>query len=85
MMIILINMDTTILQTKISYALHQVYKTGDRVTNKELKATLQKIYTGFGCKRKAKGTQITEYGFATQRCKIPTDKGRKDGMILFTT
>ena len=85
MMIILMNMDNTILQTKISYALHQVYKTGDRVTNKELKATLQKIYTGFGSKRKAKGTQITEYGFATQRCKIPTDKGRKDGMILFTT
>jgi len=49
-----------------------------------LKATLQKIYTRLGSKRKAKGTQITEYGFSTQRCKIPTDKGRKDGMILFT-
>ena len=84
MMIILMNMDTTILQAKIRYALHHIYKTGDRVTNKELKATLQKIYTRFGSKRKAKGTQIVEYGFATQKCKISTDKGRKDGMILIT-
>ena len=64
--------------------MHHIYKTGERATNKDIKATLQTIYTKFGCKRKAKGTQITEYGFATQRCKIPTDKGRKDGMILFT-
>lgn len=64
--------------------MHHIYKTGERATNKDIKATLQIIYTKFGCKRKAKGTQITEYGFATQRCKIPTDKGRKDGMILFT-
>ena len=61
--------------------MHHIYKAGERATKK---ATLQTIYTKFGCKRKAKGTQITEYGFATQRCKIPTDKGRKDGMILFT-
>ena len=83
-MITLMNMDNTILQTKIRKALHHIYKTGERATNKDIKATLQTIYTKFGYKRKAKGTQITEYGFATQRCKIPTDKGRKDGMILFT-
>ena len=37
------------------------YQTGNRVTNKELKATLQSLYDEQGIKEKAKATHITRY------------------------
>ena len=54
------------------------YKTGDRVTNKELKATLQSLYDEQGIKEKAKATHITRY-YQVKRCKIRIGDKRIDG------
>lgn len=74
---------------RIRNELHTRYKNGDRESNRELKAILQSLYDRYGLKRIATATQITEFGFATKRCKIATidEKGirrRIDGVILLT-
>ena len=38
------------------------YQTGDRVTNKELKATLQNLYDKHQIKERAKATHIARFG-----------------------
>jgi hypothetical protein len=54
------------------------YKIGDRVTNKELKATLQSLYDEQGIKEKAKATHITRY-YQVKKCKIRIGDKRVDG------
>ena len=54
------------------------YQTGDRVTNKELKATLQSLYDEHGIKEKAKATHITRY-YKVKKCKIRIGDKRLDG------
>ena len=54
------------------------YKIGDRVTNKELKATLQSLYDEQGIKEKAKATHITRY-YQVKKCKIRIGDNRVDG------
>ena len=56
------------------------YQTGDRVTNKELKATLQSLYDKYQIKEKAKATHIVRYGYLTKRCKIRIADKRIDGV-----
>ena len=64
--------------TLIKEELH--YQTGDRVTNKELKATLQRLYDKYQIKEKAKATHIVRYGYQTKRCKIRIGDKRIDGV-----
>lgn len=67
-------------QEKITSRLHQVFHGGDRVTNKQLKATIQSVYNQFSLNTfKAKGTDILKYGFSTKRCKIRIGNDRVDG------
>ena len=61
------------------------YQTGDRVTNKDLKATLQGLYDKYQIKEKAKATHIVRYGYLTKRCKIRVGDKRIDGVELYST
>lgn len=66
----------------IESELHKRYPSGCRVSNKELKQMLQKLYDTYGIKAVATATDITRYGYSTRACKIPTDNGRINGLIL---
>lgn len=66
--------------TLIKEELH--YQTGDRVTNKELKATLQSLYDKYQIQEKAKATHIVRFGYATKKCKIRRGDKRIDGLEL---
>ena len=70
------------MDNRIIYELNQLYHTGDRVTNKELKAQIQVIYDRLAYKKKAKGTDIKLYGYSTHKVKIPIDGKRLDGVEL---
>ena len=61
------------------------YQTGDRVTNKELKATLQSLYDKYLIKEKAKATHIVRYGYQTKRCKIRIGDKSIDGVEIIST
>ena len=54
------------------------YQTGNRVTNKELKATLQSLYDEQEIKEKAKATHIARY-YKVKKCKIRIGDKRVDG------
>lgn len=69
--------------TLIKEELH--YQTGDRVTNKDLKATLQHLYDKYQIKEKAKATHIVRYGYLTKRCKIRVGDKRIDGVEIIST
>lgn len=73
------------MKEKIILELHKLFKNGDRITNKKLKETIQQVYDKVGwISCKAKGTDITKYGFCTRRCKIRIGNNRVDGVILST-
>ena len=58
------------------------YQTGDRVTNKELKATLQSLYDKYQIQEKAKATHIVRFGYTAKKCKIRRGDKRIDGLEL---
>ena len=60
------------------------FQTGDRVSNKELKATLQRLYDKYQIKDKAKATHIVRYGYLTKRCKIRIGDKRIDGIEILS-
>ena len=60
------------------------YQTGDRVTNVELKATLQSLYDKYQIKEKAKATHIANFGYLTKKCKIRIGDKRVDGLELYS-
>ena len=66
----------------IEAELHNRYPSGCRVSNKELKKVIQMLYDTYGIKAVATATDITRYGYSTRACKIPTDNGRINGLIL---
>ena len=66
----------------IETELHNRYPSGCRVSNKELKKVIQMLYDSYGIKAVATATDITRYGYSTRACKIPTDNGRINGLIL---
>ena len=66
----------------ITKELHSKYPSGSRVSNKELKEVLQKLYNKYGLKVVATATDITRFGYKVQPCKVPSDKGRINGKIL---
>lgn len=70
------------MEIKIRNELNQLYHTGDRVTNKDLKRSIQLIYNRLGFKARAKGTDIKKYGYSTHKVKINIDGKRLDGVEL---
>ena len=66
----------------IRHELH--YQTGDRVTNKKLKDTLQSLYDKYQIKEKAKATHIMNFGYLTKKCKIRIGDKRVDGLELYS-
>lgn len=66
----------------ISKELQSMYPSNSRVSNKELKAVLQKMYDKYGIKAKATAVDIAKYGYSVRACKIPTEDGRINGLIL---
>lgn len=62
--------------------LNKLYPSGTRVANKELKARLQQLYNKYGINAVAKAVDITRYGYDAKAVKIPTDKGRINGLEL---
>ena len=70
------------MENRIRNELNQLYHTGDRVTNKDLKHTIQLIYDRLGFKCKAKGTDIKLYGYSTHKVKIRIGDKRLDGVEL---
>ena len=68
--------------TLVAKELHKLYHTGDRVTNRDLKRTIQLIYDRLGFKCKAKGTHIKLYGYSTRKVKIRIGDKRLDGVEL---
>lgn len=70
---------------KMQSELHLLFDDGDRISNKELKSLLKKLYRKYGINRTAVGTQIKEFGFETRKCKMPIDNmgKRVDGVILY--
>ena len=70
------------MENIIRNELQKLYKTGDRVTNKELKSQIQLIYDRLGYKAKAKGTDIKLYGYGTRKIKIRIGDKRLDRVEL---
>ena len=70
------------MENKIKYELNRLYPTGIRVTNKDLKRSIQDIYDRLGYQAHAKGTDILKYGYLTKKVKIRTDGKRVDGVEL---
>lgn len=70
------------MENKIIYELNKLYPTGIRVTNKDLKHSIQDIYDRLGYKAHAKGTDILKYGYLTKKVKIRIDERRVDGVEL---
>ena len=70
------------MEKRIIDELNQLYHTGDRVTNKDLKRSIQLIYDKLGYKATAKGTNIKKYGYSTHKVKINIDGKRLDGVEL---
>lgn len=74
----LIEKDTTLVVQE----LNKLYPTGIRVTNKDLKRSIQDIYDRLGYQTHAKGTDILKYGYLTKKVKIRIDRKRVDGVEL---
>ena len=55
---------------------------GSKLPKMEIKARLQMIYDDLGLKKKAKATDIANYGFSVKDVKIPTNDGRVNGFEL---
>ena len=70
------------MEKRIRNELNQLYHTGDRVTNQDLKRSIQEIYDRLGYKAKAKGTDIKLYGYSTHKVKINIDGKRYEGVEL---
>ena len=62
--------------------LRQMYPSGTRVTNKDLKISLQYLYNKYKVVAVAKAVDIKRYGYATKVVKIPSSKGRLNGVQL---
>ena len=70
------------MENKIIYELNKLYPTGIRITNKDLKRSIQDIYDRLGYKAHAKGTDILKYGYLTKKVKIRIDRKRVDGVEI---
>lgn len=62
--------------------LHRIFKSGDRVTIKELNQTLQSLYDKYQIKKKARSTDLLLFGFNMRRATIAKDGKRQEGVII---
>lgn len=62
--------------------LHRIFKSGDRVTIKELNHTLQSLYDKYQIKKKARSTDLLLLGFRMKRATIDKD-GKRQESVLF--
>ena len=74
--------ETNKQRAMIRKELYEIYPSGSRVSNKELKMKLQELYDKFGVDVVATATDITRYGYKVRSCKLNTDNGRINGLIL---
>jgi len=70
------------MENKIIYELNKPYPPGIRISNKDLKRSIQDIYDRLGYKAHAKGTDILKYGYHAKKVKIRIDRKRVDGVEL---
>ena len=66
----------------IQEELRRIFKSGDRVTIKELNQTLQSLYDKYQIKKKAKSTDLLLFGFRIKRATIAKD-GKRQESVLF--
>lgn len=66
----------------IQEELHSIYKSGDRVTIKELNHTLQSLYDKYQIKKKARSTDLLLLGFRMKRATIDKDGKRQEGALI---
>ena len=59
-----------------------LFKSGDRLPKVEIKARIQMIYNEMGLKKKAKATDIAQFGFTTRDVKVVTNTGRVNGFEI---
>lgn len=71
-----------IKSANIEHRVNQWFSSGSRIPKNEIKARLQMIYDELGLKKKAKATDITNFGFEVKDVKIPTNDGRVNGFEL---
>lgn len=58
------------------------YHDGQRIERSRLKGQMQSIYNSLGLSKKAKATDIEDYGFECTECKITLDNKRVNGYQL---
>lgn len=66
----------------IQEELHSIYKSGDKVTVKELNQTLQSLYDKYQIKKKARSTDLLLFGFRAKRATIARDGKRQEGILI---
>ena len=71
-------METTLLINE----LRERYPSGTRITNKDLKISLQYLYDKYRVEAVAKAVDIKRYGYTTKVVKIPSKNGRLNGVQL---
>lgn len=62
--------------------LHSLFQTGDRISNKELKALIQSLYDKYNIRATATASDINKFGFVTKPCKINKNGTKINGLIL---
>ena len=62
--------------------LNRLFPTGTRISNKELKIRLQQLYNKYVNDAVATAVDITRFGYNSKAVKIPTDKGKFNGLEL---
>ena len=62
--------------------LHRIFKSGDKVTIKELNQTLQTLYDKYHIKKKARSTDLLLLGFRMKRATIDKDGKRQEGALI---
>ena len=66
----------------ICYRVARFFPNGSKLSKSEVKARLQMIYDDLGLKKKAKATDIKQYGYSVKPIKIATTTGRVNGYEL---
>lgn len=66
----------------IQEELRIIFRNGERVSNKKLKSTLQRLYNQHQIKSKAKATDIRLFGFTAKRVVIREDGKKVEGLEI---
>lgn len=62
--------------------LHRIFKSGDRITIKDLNDTLQSLYDKHQIKKKARSTDLLLFGFKIKRTVINENGKRQEGVRI---